>query len=73
VGYLRDKNHLLILNNCEHLIDPAAQFVDELLHRCPRITFLATSREALGVEGERALLVHPWTFRHRALHTMKLN
>ncbi|MEJ2303503.1 MAG: tetratricopeptide repeat protein, partial [Anaerolineales bacterium] len=57
VGYLRDKNLLLILNNCEHLIDPAAQFVDGLLHRCPQIIFLATSREVLGVEGERALLV----------------
>ena len=43
---------LLILDNCEHLIDPAAQLADSLLRTCPALTVLATSREPLGIAGE---------------------
>ncbi|MBI3914951.1 MAG: AAA family ATPase [Chloroflexi bacterium] len=50
--YLREKNLLLILDNCEHLIAACAQFADKLLHACPHLKILATSREALGIAGE---------------------
>ena len=46
---------LLVLDNCEHLLDAAAGAVDLILSRCPRVTILATSREALEAEGE-----HTW-------------
>ena len=50
--YLREKNLLLVLDNCEHLIDACAKFADTLLHACPHTRILATSREALGILGE---------------------
>jgi predicted ATPase/class 3 adenylate cyclase/DNA-binding CsgD family transcriptional regulator len=52
VGKLRDVHGLLIVDNCEHLIDACAEVVDTILRRCPSMTMLATSREPLGVEGE---------------------
>ena len=50
--YLREKQMLIILDNCEHLMDACAQLADTLLKRCPRLKILATSREALGILGE---------------------
>jgi predicted ATPase len=44
--------HLLVLDNCEHVVDAAAKAVYELLESCPDLVVLATSREALGVPGE---------------------
>jgi tetratricopeptide (TPR) repeat protein len=52
VDALGDKELLLILDNCEHLVEAAARLVDTLLNSCPRLKVLATSREPLGVEGE---------------------
>jgi predicted ATPase/DNA-binding CsgD family transcriptional regulator len=49
---LRDREMLLVLDNCEHLVEASARLVDVLLDSCPRLRVLATSREALGVEGE---------------------
>ena len=49
---LREKSTLLILDNCEHLLGACAQLVATLLTNCPNVEILATSREALGVEGE---------------------
>ena len=49
---LRDRQLLLVLDNCEHLLEAAALLVDALLDSCPRVRILATGREALGVEGE---------------------
>ena len=43
---------LLLLDNCEHLIEGAAQLADHLLSRCPDLRILATSREPLGIFGE---------------------
>ncbi|GIF58612.1 BTAD domain-containing putative transcriptional regulator [Asanoa iriomotensis] len=43
---------LVVLDNCEHVIDEAARLADELLARCPRLRILATSREPLGITGE---------------------
>ncbi|GGM17580.1 hypothetical protein GCM10010129_72190 [Streptomyces fumigatiscleroticus] len=50
---------LLILDNCEHVIDAAAHLAEDLLARCPRLTVLATSREPLGVAGELLRPVEP--------------
>jgi predicted ATPase len=49
---LRGKRMLLMLDNCEHLVEAAASLVDALLDSCPDLRILATSREALGVAGE---------------------
>src|SRR5688500_415010 len=54
-----DERVLLVLDNCEHLVDACAELVDALLRGCPRLTVLATSREALGVASETAWLVPP--------------
>jgi hypothetical protein len=61
---LRDRKMLLVLDNCEHLVDAAAQLVDTLLSACPRLSLLATSREALGVEGEFRWTVPPLSVPH---------
>ncbi|MDQ1044912.1 BTAD domain-containing putative transcriptional regulator [Streptomyces sp. V4I2] len=50
---------LLILDNCEHVVEAAARLVEELLERCPGLTVLATSREPLGVPGELLRPVEP--------------
>lgn len=52
--YLRDKKILLILDNCEHLIEACARLADDLLHQCAGLKILASSREALGIAGEVA-------------------
>ena len=49
---------LLLLDNCEHLVEAAATLAEELLARCPELTVLATSREPLGVPGE---VVRRWS------------
>ena len=49
---LRPKRLLLVLDNCEHLLDACARLADALLRACPHLTVLATSREALGIAGE---------------------
>ena len=51
-GYLEGRRLLIVLDNCEHLLDACAELVDGLLARCPELHLLATSREALGVDGE---------------------
>jgi predicted ATPase/class 3 adenylate cyclase len=55
--YMRAKNMLLILDNCEHLIEVGAKLADSLLRAAPRLKILATSREALGIAGETAYRV----------------
>jgi predicted ATPase/class 3 adenylate cyclase len=54
---LHDQDVLILLDNCEHLIDAAAKFCDEVIRQCPRVRFLATSREPLGIDGERVYRV----------------
>jgi predicted ATPase len=56
---LRERHMLLVLDNCEHLIDGAADFAQRLLNACARMSILATSREALNVEGETTWRVPP--------------
>jgi predicted ATPase len=52
VDYLRAKKALLILDNCEHLIEACAHLADNLLHQCSQLKIIASSREALGIPGE---------------------
>jgi predicted ATPase/transcriptional regulator with XRE-family HTH domain/Tfp pilus assembly protein PilF len=57
IDYLREKQLLLVLDNCEHLIEACARVVTTLLEECPKVQILATSREALKVRGEFVLRV----------------
>jgi len=50
--YLAGRRALILLDNCEHVVEPAAAVADALLRGCPRVTVLATSREPLAVPGE---------------------
>ncbi|MGW7004334.1 BTAD domain-containing putative transcriptional regulator [Streptomyces sp. NPDC054933] len=56
---LADRPTLLVLDNCEHLVEAVAQLVARLLADCPALRVLATSREALGVTGEVLCAVPP--------------
>ncbi len=55
--YLRTKTLLLIFDNCEHLVETCAQFVETLLRACANLKIMVTSRETLGVMGERVFRV----------------
>ena len=54
IDFLRPRTTLLLLDNCEHLITACAAIVSQILRVCPRVRILATSREALGIAGEKA-------------------
>ncbi len=56
---LSSRELLLVLDNCEHVIDEAARLVHTLLTRAPNVRALVTSREGLGVEGEHVFLLPP--------------
>ncbi len=57
VKYLRQRSSLLMLDNCEHLVEACALLAENLLRQCPSLKILATSREPLGIAGESLLLV----------------
>jgi predicted ATPase len=59
VEFLRGKELLLVLDNCEHLLEGAAALAGVLQRSCERLVILATSREGLGIEGEQLLPVPP--------------
>ncbi|WP_314953177.1 ATP-binding protein [Bradyrhizobium cosmicum] len=59
LAHLRDKRMLLILDNCEHVIAAAAPLAAEIFHAAPHVHILATSREALRVEGEQVYRLAP--------------
>ena len=52
IAYLRDKRILLVLDTCEHLVEPVAAFASSIFASAPNVHILATSREALQAEGE---------------------
>ncbi|WUH99729.1 winged helix-turn-helix domain-containing protein [Spirillospora sp. NBC_00431] len=56
---LRGRRSLLVLDNCEHVVEPAAELAGRLLAEAPGLRILATSREPLGVAGERLQIVPP--------------
>ncbi|MEJ3749782.1 BTAD domain-containing putative transcriptional regulator [Actinomycetes bacterium KLBMP 9797] len=59
IAAIRERETLLILDNCEHVIEAAAALADRLLGECRRLRILATSREPLGITGEALWLVEP--------------
>jgi predicted ATPase/DNA-binding SARP family transcriptional activator len=59
---LREAPTLLVLDNCEHLLDAAAQFARNILRQCPHLRILTTSREPLRVAGEQLWQVTPLAF-----------
>jgi len=67
--YLRNKQLLLIIDNCEHLVSACAELADDILQFCPQVRIVATSRFALGIRGETTYSVPPlsmldlWKYR----------
>jgi non-specific serine/threonine protein kinase len=61
VAHLHDRNLLLILDNCEHVLAPAARFATHIVQYSPGVTILVTSRERLGVAGETVVRIPPMT------------
>jgi predicted ATPase/class 3 adenylate cyclase len=57
IDALREQDTLILLDNCEHVIDGAAKFCGQLVRECPRLRILATSREPLGIDGEHVYRV----------------
>jgi predicted ATPase/DNA-binding CsgD family transcriptional regulator/tetratricopeptide (TPR) repeat protein len=58
-AYLEDKQLLLVVDNCEHLLEPAAQLLSELIRVAPGLRVIATSREPLTAPGEHVMPVPP--------------
>ena len=58
---LQSRPALLVLDNCEHVIDGAAELAHAIAQGCPMVHVLATSREALGIDGEQLIPVAPLT------------
>ena len=59
IGRLSDRGMLIVLDNCEHLIEAAASTTRDLLQACPDLRFIATSRQRLGIPGEHVVVVKP--------------
>ncbi len=59
VDMLRPRRALVVLDNCEHLVEPVASLVDRILHAAPEVSILATSREPLAVTSEHVWTVEP--------------
>jgi predicted ATPase len=57
VEFLGTKRLLLVVDNCEHVLDPVAELIDVIVRSCPGVVILATSREGLALVGERILAV----------------
>ena len=66
IAAIRERETLLILDNCEHVIQSAAAFAHRVLGECRRLRILATSREPLGITGEALWLVEPLALPQRA-------
>ncbi len=67
VHHLQPRELLLVLDNCEHIVDGAADLVAAINAGCPRVAILATSREGLGVADERLLPVGPLAIEEAAV------
>jgi predicted ATPase/class 3 adenylate cyclase/DNA-binding SARP family transcriptional activator len=57
--FLRERDALLVIDNCEHVLDTVSRLADTLLRSCPGLSVLATSREHLGVPGEAVVRIPP--------------
>jgi predicted ATPase/class 3 adenylate cyclase len=71
VGQLRSSRLLLVLDNCEHLIDAVAELVAAIGSACSEVRILCSSREAVGVEGERLWPLRPLAFDDAAVLFME--
>ena len=60
-AHIADRRPMIILDNCEHVLTSVARLVDELLTRCPNVRVVVTSREPLGVQGEKVFTLSPLT------------
>jgi predicted ATPase/DNA-binding SARP family transcriptional activator len=58
IDWLSGRHAMLILDNCEHVLDGARPLLSQLVAHCPTMTFVATSRQPLDVSGERVLIVN---------------
>ena len=65
IAYLAQKQALIVLDNCEHVIDQTRRVVGSLLRDCAKVGFLTTSREALNVTGERVYRIPPLSVPER--------
>jgi predicted ATPase/DNA-binding SARP family transcriptional activator len=63
VEYLATRRLLLVLDNCEHVLDAVARLVERIVASCPAVVVLATSREALGLDGEQVWPLAPLAAR----------
>jgi predicted ATPase/DNA-binding SARP family transcriptional activator len=70
VEYLTPRRDLLVLDNCEHLTDVIAPLVDRVRSACPDLRMLATSREPLGLAGERVAVIAPLALPSRESVTL---
>ncbi|MFE4922300.1 BTAD domain-containing putative transcriptional regulator [Streptomyces sp. NPDC056661] len=57
---LRHRDVILLVDNCEHLIDEAAQVISSIIRQCPAVRVLATSREPLSIDGEYVVPIRPF-------------
>lgn len=65
--FVGDRRVLVVLDNCEHLLDACAELIATVLAGCPRLTILATSREPVGVPGELTWRVPPLSVTNEAI------
>ena len=59
ISFLSQRRLLLLVDNCEHVVDAAAVLIDDILGRCPHVTVITTSREALAIPDEVQVTVGP--------------
>ncbi|MFC4948253.1 ATP-binding protein [Pseudonocardia sp. GCM10023141] len=72
VEHVRTRHLLIVLDNCEHVLDASARFVDDVLRATSHVHFLATSREVLNLPGERITVLHPLSTTDPAVPAMAL-
>ncbi|MEU1181921.1 LuxR C-terminal-related transcriptional regulator [Streptomyces sp. NPDC005820] len=70
-GYLAGRRALIVLDNCEHLVDACAELAQALLSAAPEVRVLATSRQTLGIAGEHVLVVPPLSVPDEAVELLR--
>ncbi|MFJ9899995.1 ATP-binding protein [Streptomyces sp. NPDC091280] len=68
---LAERQALIVLDNCEHLVDACAELADALLSACPGLRLLATSRQTLGIAGEHVFTVPPLKVPDEAVELLR--
>jgi predicted ATPase/DNA-binding SARP family transcriptional activator len=59
IAYLRSRELLLVVDNCEHLVEAASELIELIVAHCAGVSVLATSRQPLGIDGERIVVIPP--------------